>query len=187
MAPDGSKKRSGRRAVFVVGAVLLLVLLAFTWAIRERIFEAWYIIRLDSRVPLVRVAASYRLASLGTRISLPGLGRRYVAQKLEEAKTKSPVKLSFGGYAETESWFHWVTFWNIAYRDPRASLPAILEFLDDEDEEIRLFGAEALGLVGTDIREAIPALRKAANDHDPRVRMTAECVMSKFTGEAAAK
>jgi HEAT repeat protein len=51
-----------------------------------------------------------------------------------------------------------------------AAVPTLVSNLEDKDSETRRLGAFALQRMGAAAKQALPALKKAANDKDPRVR-----------------
>jgi HEAT repeat protein len=50
------------------------------------------------------------------------------------------------------------------------AMPLLIELLSDERVEIRRWSAKALGAIGPDARDALPALRELVGDPDPTVR-----------------
>jgi HEAT repeat protein len=56
-------------------------------------------------------------------------------------------------------------------------VPALIEALDDEDDDIRRGAALGLGTFGEKAREAIPTLETKLNDEDPGVRKAARTAL----------
>ncbi len=64
--------------------------------------------------------------------------------------------------------------------DAAQIIPALIEALKDEADDIRMAAAWGLGLFGEQARDAIPALRTAQRDRDARVRKAADIALSRI-------
>ncbi len=59
-------------------------------------------------------------------------------------------------------------------RDDRSRvIPALIDALEDEDDEVRKGAAYSLGTFGEDARDAVPALRAMSKDSNDEVRKAA--------------
>jgi HEAT repeat protein len=54
-----------------------------------------------------------------------------------------------------------------------AAVPALIAALEDQDAEVRIFAAEALGEIGPEAKEAVPTLIAALKDPDAHVPASA--------------
>jgi len=66
-------------------------------------------------------------------------------------------------------------------------VPALIEALKDSEGDIRWSAAIGLGYFGEQAKDAIPALQKAQQDADPRVREGARVALSRIDPSLAQK
>jgi HEAT repeat protein len=69
-----------------------------------------------------------------------------------------------------------VRYWAVLYLEhiaDAAAVPALIEVLTHDDNDLRGAAAKALAKLGSEAREAIPALTSAAQDEDVWVNTTA--------------
>jgi HEAT repeat protein len=67
--------------------------------------------------------------------------------------------------------------------DPAVIVPALIAALKDREGDVRHSAAIKLGLYGEQAKDAIPALQKAQNDRDARVREAARKALSRIDPE----
>lgn len=71
--------------------------------------------------------------------------------------------------------------------DAAKVVPAMIESLKDQDEDVRLSAAIGLGSFGEEAKAAIPDLQAAQRDHDVRVRRAAGVALSRIDPQLATK
>ena len=79
-----------------------------------------------------------------------------------------------------------VRYWAVLYLEhiaDAAAAPALIEVLNYDDNDLRGAAAKALAKLGSDAREAIPALTAAAQDEDVWVSTTAAYALRMIEGE----
>ena len=67
------------------------------------------------------------------------------------------------------------------------SVPLLMETLSSGDASVRLFACEALGRLGPQAKESIPALKKALNDDYDIVRRQARMALRRIEDEGEKK
>ena len=79
-----------------------------------------------------------------------------------------------------------VRYWAVLYLEhiaDAAAVPALIEVLTHDDNDLRGAAAKALARLGSEAREAIPALTSAAQDEDVWVSTTAAYALRMIEGE----
>jgi HEAT repeat protein len=72
--------------------------------------------------------------------------------------------------------------------DAKLAVPVLIEILgENPDGQVRLMAAEKLGDIGPAAKEAVPALEKARQDKDEKVRKAAGEALEAIRGEAKKK
>jgi HEAT repeat protein len=68
--------------------------------------------------------------------------------------------------------------------EAKAAVPALIELLRDQYDDIRRNAIEALGRIGPEAKTAVPALRAALQDEEASVRQKAAQALKLITGES---
>lgn len=79
-----------------------------------------------------------------------------------------------------------VRYWAVMYLEylaDAAAVPALIEVLSYDDNDLRGAAAKALAKFGPDAREAIPALTSAAQEEDAWISTTAAYALRMIQGE----
>jgi HEAT repeat protein len=79
-----------------------------------------------------------------------------------------------------------VRYWAVTYLEyiaDAAAIPALIDVLNYDDNDLRGAAAKALAKFGPDAREAIPALASAAQEEDAWISTTAAYALRMIEGE----
>jgi len=71
----------------------------------------------------------------------------------------------------------------ISVRDEDVAVPALIEALSDEKEEVRANAATALQAHGPKAKTAVPALKKALKDESESVRKAVRHALQRIEGK----
>lgn len=121
--------------------------------------------------PRIRSSAAYALGQMGLRAesAVPDL---IAALKDSDSRVRRDAVTSLG------------RIYNLTTKGPevRGVVLALIEALGDEDLEVRVSAASALGGIGPEARAGVPALVKLLNDPSEAVRIQAANVLASFAG-----
>lgn len=147
----------------------------------------------QDKKPFVRKAAAYALGKLGRA---EGTAALIAALKDKDIEVRGAAAVALGEYADASA----IAPLTAALEDKAefvraqsaralgangraaaATVPALIKLLDsDKDQNVRRHTATALGQIGE--RSALPALERAARDHDPYLSQAASEAIKMITG-----
>jgi hypothetical protein len=147
------KTRQGR-TVAVWSVVLgVLVLVGAGWAMRERVAEEYWLYRLEDGDEEEKRVAVERLGEIGSARALP--------------------IILVGSVEDPEKYYLHRAARRIVSQRRKESLSMLLSLVEKERWPARHLAIEFLGEFGSDAARAVPALFRALNDEDGRVRLAA--------------
>ncbi len=136
------KARRGRRIALGSGAIGIAVLAAAGIAFRDRILEEYSIWKLEKGSEAERISAARDLEALRSVRAVPFLMKALCRELYAKGIDQDHYLLkALGGIG-------------------KGAVPALLESLGREADHERLLAACGLGQIGSNAKEAVPALRK---------------------------
>jgi len=161
-----------------VALALLLSLGLFCWLVVVPVWRVRAVVqdrmigRLDEKGAIERLGGPDKAArQLTIYLRMPGEWRNDVPPEGELVLSAPPKAVA----------------WSLLVGCKGAAVDYLLGELRDDSRDVRCLAASALGRIGADARTAVPALEKALNDEDERVRQAAAEALKKIQEAAGAR
>jgi HEAT repeat protein len=157
---------SGKHLCVALGLMAVFILLSF-WVFHDRLFDWWYINKLDARDEEKRVFAINRLADRKSIFALRPVLRLLPQNEIEShSKTWDAALVYFGAMGKT-------------------ALPELAKSLCSRQWWIRYSALVAIGRVGFESAQDVLLLKGALKDERPEIRNLAITLVGELGGRAA--
>ena len=172
-------KRAGELTASTFGALAIVVSIVVATAFMSRIREEYYIGKLEKGSEEEQRIAIQKLVEMKSLKAVPSLAKKFLLAN------QSPKQ----GKSAGEEYIFLPHAWYVRCRaDVRkailsvgpAGVQALATALQSKDRSTRIGAAYALGEIGGNARDVLPALRKALDDADEDVRWLADGALLKI-------
>ncbi len=151
-------KRGGRIFAWSSVGLCCVVLVIGVWTSYDTLRAIWHSRGLDSTDVAAVISAAEKLAEIGSVQAIPPLLE--ALKKSRRSRETGPVSDPMGDIEPSLEG----ALRNISAKSGRASVPRLVEGLQDDDWYIRELSAELLGELGPEGEIAVPALKDALTD-----------------------
>ena len=164
-------KRGGRIFAWSSVGLCFVVLVIGVWTSYDILRATWHARGLDSTDVAEVISAAEKLAEIGSVRAIPHILE--ALKKSRRSRESRPVSDPMGDIEPLLEG----ALRKIAAKSGRASVPRLVEGLQDDDWYIRELSAELLGELGPEGEVAVPALKNALTDESRAVRWRARLAL----------